>query len=138
VVPDDRPGASASDVFWAGNRDEAGRVLHAFQLAWLPATLLQPTQQQAMVDALVAASAEWPVTLHTNKGLAGGTPEALELTEQTATNPAVLDAFALLICAAEGPAARPGIPGYEPDISVGRREAQRVARAMTPIRQLVP
>jgi hypothetical protein len=87
---------------------------------------------------LIAASDQWSVTLHTNKGLAGGSREALARTAETAMNPEVLDAFALLICAAEGPAAYPGIPGHEPDVAKGREQAATVSRAMAPIRQLVP
>ena len=138
VVQDDRPDAPASNVFWAGNLGEAGQVLNSYQSAWIPAGLLAPSRQASLVDALAAGSAEWPMALHTNKGLAGGSTQALSLSRATATNPAVLDAFALLICAAEGPPAWPGIPGHEPDIARGRREAAGVTRAMAPIRRLVP
>ena len=53
-------------------------------------------------------------------------------------SPQVLNAFALLICAAEGPPAWTGIPGHEPDVADGRRDAAGVTRAMAPIRTLVP
>ncbi|WP_298167528.1 FAD-binding oxidoreductase [Novosphingobium sp.] len=138
VLRDDRPGASPDNLFWATNQGEAGQVINAYQSAWLPADLLKEARQADLVDALVAASAHWPLGLHTNKGLAGGTAEAITATRATATNPEVLDAFALLICAAEGPPAWPGIPGHEPDRKAGRVEAARVAFAMAPIRMLVP
>jgi len=138
VLPDDRAGAPASNIFWASNRDEAAQVLHAYQSAWLPQSLLKSGQRASLVDALVAASAEWTVSLHTNKGLAGGSAEALARTRQTATNPQLLDAFALIIVAAEEGPAWPGIPGHEPDVERGRRQAAGVTRAMAPIRRLVP
>jgi FAD/FMN-containing dehydrogenase len=138
VVQDNRPGAPTDNIFWASNMDEAAQVLRAYQSAWVPARLLKPEGSAALVDALIAASNEWSVTLHTNKGLAGGSPEALRSAAGTATNPEVLGAFALLICAAEGPAAYPGIPGHEPDVARGREQAAAVTRAMRPIRQLVP
>ena len=138
VLADDRPGVPASNVFWTSNRDEAAQVLHAYQSAWLPQRLLKPEQQESLVEALLVASAEWTVTLHTNKGLAGGSAEALARTRQTATNPQLLDAFALIIVAAEGDPAWPGIPGHEPDVERGRRQAAGVTRAMAPIRRLVP
>jgi FAD/FMN-containing dehydrogenase len=53
-------------------------------------------------------------------------------------NPAVLDAFALVICAADAPPAWPGIPGHEPDGAAGAREAASVSRAMAPMRGLAP
>ena len=138
ALPDDRPGASPDSLFWATNRGEAGQVLNAYQSAWLPSKLLEKDAQQGLVDALVDASAHWSVSLHTNKGLAGGTSDALTRSRDTATNPQVLDAFALLICAAESDPAWPGIPGHEPDTARGRWEAAAVSRAMKPIRKLVP
>lgn len=138
TLRDRRPRASPSNLFWAGNLGEAGQVLHAYQSAWLPEQLLEHGRQPALVDALVAAASEWTVTLHVNKGLAGGSSEALAATAKTATNPQVLNAFALLICAAEGPPAWPGIPGHEPDVADARRDAAGVTRAMAPIRALVP
>lgn len=138
VLQDNRPGAPADNIFWATNLGETAQVLHAYESAWIPAALLAPTRRRALVEALVAASKEWSVTLHTNKGLAGGSREALNSAAETATNPEVLNAFALLICSAEGPPAWPGIRQHEPDIAQGRREAAAVARAMRPIRALVP
>ena len=78
------------------------------------------------------------MTLHTNKGLGGGSPEAIAATSETATNPEVLTAFALLIAGAEEQPAWPGIPGHEPNVTEGREQAAAVSRAMKPIRELVP
>jgi hypothetical protein len=44
-------------------------------------------------------------------------------------NPAVLDAFALIICAAEGPPAYPGIVGHEPDLLTARKHADAIDKA---------
>ena len=49
-------------------------------------------------------------------------------------NPAVLDAFALLISGAEEEPAYPGIPGHEPDAASARRHADAISRAMREIR----
>ena len=138
VIKDDRPGASPQDVFWASNQGEAGQVLHAYSSRWLPQRLLRAGQRRRLVDAILAGSGEWPVTLHFNKGLAGGDGEALARTAETATNPDAIDAFALLIVAADGPPAWPGIRGHEPDPAKGRREAEGVARAFAPFVSLAP
>ena len=45
----------------------------------------------------------------------GGKPRG-PAARDTAINPAVLSAFALVICGAEGPPAYPGIAGHEPDL----------------------
>jgi len=135
---DDRPHAPKDNVFWSGNRGEAGQVLHGYESAWLPAALLQDEQRQALADMLFAASRQWSVSLHVNKGLAGAPAEAVAAARDTATNPALLDAFALLIAGAEGPPAYPGIPGHEPDTDAARRNARAIGRAMDEVRKLVP
>ena len=138
VLTDDRPGAPAGNIFWAGNEEEAGQVLHAYQSAWIPAALLHPGRQEDLVAALFAASRHWSVGLHTNKGLAGAPADAIEAARDTAMNPAVLDAFALAICGAEGPPAFPGIAGREPDVAAARCDAAAVGRAMVELRRVVP
>jgi FAD/FMN-containing dehydrogenase len=137
VLPDDRPGAPLGNVFWAGNLGEAGQVLHGYQSAWLPASLLQAGAQSNLSDALFAATRHWGVSLHFNKGLAGAPADAIDAARNTATNPAVLDAFALIICGAEGPPAYPGIPGREPDLSAARRHAAAIKNAMNEVRKLL-
>jgi Berberine and berberine like len=57
-------------------------------------------------------------------------------TADTAMNPAVLDAFALVIAAASQQSVYPGIPGHEPDVAQGRQQAQAVTAAMAPIQAL--
>jgi FAD/FMN-containing dehydrogenase len=138
VMQDDRPGAPAENIYWASNRGEAGQVLHAYQSAWLPNALLTPDRRSRLADAFAEAGNIWSITLHTNKGLGGGSAEAIASTRETATNPEVLDSFALVICAGEEEPAWPGIPGHEPKVAEGRRDAAEVTRAMAQIYKLVP
>jgi FAD/FMN-containing dehydrogenase len=138
VLADDRPGAPEGNVFWASNLQEAGQVLHGYQSAWIPVSLLQTDQEAHLADALFAAARHWGVTLHVNKGLAGAPAEAIAAARDTAMNPAVLDAFALIISAAQGPPAYPGIPGHEPDLSTARRHADAIDKAMDEVRKLLP
>jgi len=135
---DDRPGASPDNVFWAGDLAEAGFFIFAFQSLWLPAALLAKERREALVDALVAASRHAPVELHFQKGLAGGSPEALAATRETATNPKLLDAFALAILDGAGPPAYPGVAGHEPDLAAARQSASEVAAAMAALSALAP
>jgi FAD/FMN-containing dehydrogenase len=138
VLRDDRPGAPADHVYWASNKDEAAQVLNAYQSAWLPNALLDKSQRGRLANALARAGNAWSITLHMNKGLGGGSDEALAATRETATNPEVLDSFALVICAAEQKPAYPGILGHEPKVSAGRAEAAGVRRAMREIYALAP
>jgi FAD/FMN-containing dehydrogenase len=138
IKNDDRPGAPKENVFWPGDQHQAGQVLHGFQSAWLGASLLQADRRSALADALFAASRHWQVSLHVNKGLAGAPGEAIAAARDTAVNPAVLDAFALVICAASEPVAYPGIAGRKPDVALARRQSQSIAAAMDELRKLSP
>ena len=135
---DDRPGAPEGNVFWPGDEGQAGQFLQGFQSAWLPAALLQPGRRASLVDALFAASRHWGLSLHFNKGLAGAPRQAIEAARDTAMNPAVLDAFALVICAANEQPAYPGVQGHEPDAALARTRAEAIERAMAELRKLVP
>ena len=138
IVRDDRPDAPAANIFWAGDREEAGQFLHAYRSAWLPASLLEKDRQAALVDALFACTRHWSVSLHFNKGLAGAPAEELAAARDTAMNPAVLDAFALAIVAGgDRRPAFPGIAGHEPDMAAGRRNAAGVNRAMDELLKVV-
>ncbi|MEP6633938.1 MAG: FAD-binding oxidoreductase [Luteimonas sp.] len=130
MVADDRPGASLDRVLWAGDQGQAGQFLHGYRSAWLPAALLQPERQATLVSALFASTRHWEMSLHFNKGLAGAPSDAIADARDTAMNPQVLDAFALAICAGEGPPAFPGMPGPAPDLAKARRAADGIGDAM--------
>jgi FAD/FMN-containing dehydrogenase len=53
-------------------------------------------------------------------------------------NPAVLDAFALVIIAGHGLPAFPGIPGHEPDLAMARANAQAIASAADALFEVAP
>jgi FAD/FMN-containing dehydrogenase len=138
VSADHRPGAPGGNIWWASNQGEVGFFLHGYESAWLPDSLLQETQQQTLTDALFAATRKWKVALHFNKGLAGAPDEAVDAAKDTATNPAVLTAFALAIIAGASPPVYPGISGHEPDLQAARQNAVNIDRAMDELRKLVP
>ena len=138
VLSDDRPGAPADNIFWSGNLAEVGHFLSGFQSLWLPASLLQPERRAFLVEALLAAGRHWSVELHFQKGLAGGSEAAVSATRDTATNPDVLEAFALAIVAGEDPPAFPGLPSHEPDLNVDRRQAGEIGKAMSELKNVAP
>jgi berberine-like enzyme len=138
VVGDDRPGAPEGNVAWAGDVGQAGQFLHGYQSAWLPASLLQPGARDRFADALFAATRHWGFGLHVNKGLAGAPLEEVAAARDTATNPAVLAAFALVILGAAGPPAHPGVADHEPDVTTARAQAAAIDRAMKELKKLVP
>jgi FAD/FMN-containing dehydrogenase len=87
---------------------------------------------------LYAASRHTDVELHFNKGLAGAPAEAIAAARDTATNPQVLDAFALAIIAGgEGPAYQ-GMPGAGADLAEARSDAANIDSAMSELLNVAP
>jgi FAD/FMN-containing dehydrogenase len=73
-----------------------------------------------------------------NKGLAGAPAAVLAAARDTATNPGVLEAFALVIIAdGEGPA-YPGLPGAKVNDEAARKDARAIERAAAELRRIAP
>jgi len=138
IVPDRRPGAPRDHVLWAGDEGQVGQFIHGYRSGWLPQNLLDEARREALVDAMFQATRHWGFSLHFNKGLAGGQPEAQERSRDTAINPGVLDAFALAITGGEGDPAFPGMPGASPDVANGRREAIAIDQCMDALLTVAP
>lgn len=138
MVDDDRPGAPRNHVLWAGDQGQVGWFIHGFKSAWLPASLLHEERQAQLVDALFACTRHWSVGFHFNKGLAGASAAELAAARDTATNPQVLDAFALAIIAGSGPPAFPGMPGPAPDLARARDRAEAMGKAIDALRRAAP
>jgi FAD/FMN-containing dehydrogenase len=138
TVADARSDMPDRHFLWSGDQGQVGQFLHGFQSAWLPADLLQGEKQPILADALFAASRHWQISLHLNKGLAGAPAEEIEAARDTATNPQVLDAFALAMCGGEGPPAYPGLPGGDPNLITARNDAANIEKAMNELRRLAP
>ncbi|WP_298369356.1 BBE domain-containing protein [uncultured Bradyrhizobium sp.] len=138
ILSDGRPGAPAENVFWAANLSEAGHFIHGFESLWLGASLLSGVERPRLVEALLAAAQHATVELHLQKGLAGGSDAAIASARETATNPAVIDAFVLAIIASEGPPAYSGLSGHEPDLADARKNAAGIAKAVGELRKVAP
>ena len=138
MVEDDRPDAPRNHVLWAGDQGQVGWFIHGYKSAWLPASLLHKERQARLVDALFACTRHWSVGFHFNKGLAGATAPEIAAAKDTATNPQVLDAFALAIIAGSGPPAFPGMPGPTPDLARARDRAAAMGKAIDALRRAAP
>jgi FAD/FMN-containing dehydrogenase len=138
LTRDPREGAPKHHGWWDGDEDQVGLFLHGFESLWLPASLLDDKQQKRLVDALVAASRHQRVQLHFNKGLAGAPPDAQAAVRQTATNPAVVDAFALAIIADGEAPAYSGLPRAALDLAAARKDARAIDLAAAELRRIAP
>jgi len=133
---DPRPGAPPGNVWWSDNSGEANAFVHGYESLWMPAALFRDDERLA--DAVYESSRHFQVQFHFNKGLAGAPAEAIAAAHDTAVNPAVLDAFALVIIATGVPHSNPGVPGHAPDEGKARTDAKAIAAAMERLRAIVP
>ena len=138
IGTDDRPNAPEGNIFWKGDGEQVGQFLHAYHSIWLPDSLLVNNNQQKLVDAIYAATRHWGLSLHFNKGLAGAPAEAIAAAKNTATNPALLHAFALAIIAGEGGPAFVGMPGHDPDLNKARSNRTRIDLSAGEMLKIVP
>ena len=134
---DERPGVSENNVWWTGDAGQVAWTIYAFESLWLPESLLGDDSQEQLANALFAGSRYEMIELHFNKGLAGAPRETIEAARDTATNPAVLNAFALAIVA-DGEGGYPGVRGHEPDVEAARKSRERVHGCMSELRRLAP
>lgn len=135
MMADTQPGAASHRIAWKGDAEDTGWFIHGYQSAWMPAALLG---KEALVDALFNSSRHWRVALHFNKGLAGAAQADIDAARDTATNPAMLDAFALAIIAGGSGPQFPGMPGSGKAEAVARNRALSIGRAMATLHQVVP
>ena len=138
MIYDSREDASEIHAWWSGDQDQVGEFLYGYESAWLPAFLLEREQRSRLADALIASSQLHDVELHFNKGLAGASAETAAAAADTATNPDVLDAFALAIIADSGPPAYPDLRAPPQDRRAGRKIASDIAAAMKELRRTAP
>src|SRR5215831_13966019 len=138
MTPDKREGAPKHHAWWKGDQDQVGAFLHGYDSLWMPASLLQENQRSRLCDALFAASRYKKLELHFNKGLAGAPAEALAASRDTATNPAVLDAFVLIIIADGERPSYPGLARPAMNVEAGRKDKRDIDLAATELRRLVP
>ena len=138
LISDPRPGAPAIQAWGSGDQEQVGAFVHGYDSLWLPASLLRRDQQQRLADALFAASRHQDVEMHFNKGIAGAPDAAVAATRDTATNPAVVDAFVLVIIADGERPSYPGLARPAMDMTAARRNAREIDLATAELRKIAP
>jgi hypothetical protein len=136
-VVDGRADAGPGNVWWTGDAGQVAWTIYGYESLWLPASLLQQNSGEPLANALFAGSRYSFIELHFNKGLAGAPPDAIEASRDTATNPAVLDAFALAIVGDAG-GGYPGVLGHEPDVAAARKSRDQINHCVNELRALAP
>ncbi|WP_448095780.1 FAD-binding oxidoreductase [Luteibacter yeojuensis] len=129
VVADARADAPRNHILWKGDQAQVGWYIHGYASAWMPSRFLGDGERETLAAAICEAASRMDVGLHFNKGLFGAPPEALAASRDTATNPAVLDAFALAIIGNSGDPVYEGLPGARVDEARAKDGAERVKAA---------
>ncbi len=138
LKPDPRPDSPRHWGWSHCDEAEIGVFLHGYDSLWLPSSLLRDERQAELTDAIYAASRHQMVRLQLAKGLAGAPAETVAAARDTATNPAVLQAFTLAVVAdGEGPA-YPGLAGRKVDAEAARRNARAIDHAIAELRKVAP
>jgi FAD/FMN-containing dehydrogenase len=138
MTPDSRAGAPKYHGWWNGDQAQVGMFLNGYDSLWLPERLLHEEDGKLLSDALFAGSRHKEIQLHFNKGLAGGTPAAIAASLDTATNPAVTEAFALAIIADGQKSAYPGEPRSAVDLGAARKDSRAINLATAELRKVAP
>jgi len=138
LVRDTRDGAPKHHGWWKGDQGQVGAFLHGYDSLWLPSSLLHENQRASFSDALFAASRHKKLELHFNKGLAGAPTEALAASRDTATNPAVLDSFVLVIMADGERPSYPGLARPAMNVEAAHKNARDIDLAAAELRRIAP
>lgn len=130
--------AGSNQFWWTTNSQEVSKYWYTYQSWWLPIALFEDSNKSKLVEALYQASRLAPTTLHINKGLSGAPEAVIKEVRNTATNPAVTDAAALVIMAAGSNQVYPGVKGKEPDEETAKSAANNITQAMSYFIKLAP
>jgi FAD/FMN-containing dehydrogenase len=130
ITLDPRAEASKAQFWWSGNHGEAFKYWYAYKSWWLSNELFAQAGGETMAELLFQASRAGSVSLHINKGLGGGSREAIESLADTAVHPSAGQAAALVIMASGSNEVYQGVPGREPDLAHGRVMAAKIDSAM--------
>jgi FAD/FMN-containing dehydrogenase len=138
LIRDTREGAPPWHGWWQGDQGQVGAFLHGYESLWLPVSLLQDDRKAQLADAIFAASRHKQVQFHFNKGIAGAAPEAIAATRETSINPAVVDAFTLVIIADGEAPVYPGLPGASVNLKAAKEDARKIDAAAAELRKAAP
>ena len=138
MIRDGRVGVPKHHAWARGQQGEVGIFLHGYDSIWLPKSLLQESQLKRLTEALFAASRHKMLRLFFNKGLAGAPPEVIAETIGTAMNPAVVNAFALVIIADGQTRGYAGLANTPMDLSTAHADARAIDLAAAELRKIAP
>lgn len=122
ITTNTEKGAPAGQFWWSSNSDEVSKYWYTYQSWWLPRRLFDDANIEHLANVIFDATRLTHVTLHANKGLAGGSADAIAASRETSLNPSAFDAAALVIIGAGSNEVYPGISGLKQPV---KEEAEK-------------
>lgn len=135
VVKNTEPDACDGEFWWASNTGEVFAYWYTYQSWYPPESLFDSKNLSKTADTFYKVSRLAPVSIQINKGLAGASKQAVELTKQTAMYPGVFDAGALAIMSYSSDKPQMGKPKMTSDI---KKKVDDIYKAMSMIQKLAP
>lgn len=135
VVKNTGPDARKGEFWWASNTGEVFAYWYTYQSWYLPESLFNSKNIMKTADIFYKVSRLAPVSIQINKGLAGASKQAIELTKKTSMHPGVFDAGALAIMSYSSDAPQVGKPKMTPEI---KKRVDDIYKAMSMIQSLAP
>lgn len=131
--------APTGQFWWSSNTDEVSKYWYTYQSWWVPRVLFDDANIQHLSDVIFTATRLTHVTLHANKGLAGGNQEAIANSRDTSFHPSSLDAAALIIIGAGSNDVYPSVVGLkQPDKEAAKKIVANINDAMKLFHDLAP
>ncbi|QIW09853.1 FAD-binding protein [Francisella sp. LA112445] len=135
VVKNTGPDARDGEFWWASNTGEVFAYWYTYQSWYLPESLFDSKNLAKTADTFYKVSRLAPVSIQINKGLAGASKQAIELTKQTSMHPGVFDAGALAIMSYSSDKPQIGKSKMTPEI---KKKVDDIYKAMSMIQNLAP
>ncbi|ABK90143.1 FAD-binding oxidoreductase [Francisella tularensis subsp. novicida] len=135
VIKNTAPDARDGEFWWASNTGEVSAYWYTYQSWYLPKKLFDSKNIDKTVDTFYKVSQLAPVSIQINKGLAGASKQAIQLTKQTSMHPGVYDAGALAIMSYSTDKPQFGKPKMTPEI---KQKVDDIYKAMNMIIALAP
>lgn len=138
IVSNHQKDTPAGEFWWASNQAEVSMYITYYLSFYLPFKLFNPENEEHLAKALFHASRFTEISLHFNKGLSGASAEAIARQKNTAMNPEVLDAAALVIIAGGQQHTYPDVHGHSPDVMKAKKSVEKAQQAMDLLHSLSP
>lgn len=135
VVKNTGPDARDGEFWWASNTGEVFAYWYTYQSWYLPELLFDSKNFSKTADTFYKVSRLAPVSIQINKGLAGASKQAIELTKQTSMHPGVFDAGALAIMSYSSDKPQMGKSKMSEDVE---KKVDDIYKAMSMIQNLAP